>query len=182
MKRAILIAAMLVAAFAVTPAHAEERSFTMLITGGDEQDVLDVKLSLDGRSYIIDSVGPLEVGGAICTHPDAVENRLLCEATAIAGFEVNAGGGNDSAIISPKIQVPVTLRGGPGNDRLYGGAGNDKLVGGDGEDTLIGRTGNDSLFGGAGNDRLYAGPGDDLLRGGSGENENVGGPGVNTIS
>jgi Ca2+-binding RTX toxin-like protein len=181
MKRAILIATMLVAALAVTPAHAEERSFTLLITGGEERNILSVKLSEDGRDYVIDSTSPLEVGGAICTHPEAVENRLLCQATVIAGFEVNAGGGNDSAIISPKIQVPVTLRGGPGDDRLYGGAGADKLIGGEGEDTLVGRAGNDSLFGGSGNDRLYAGPGDDLLRGGSGENENVGGSGHDSI-
>jgi Ca2+-binding RTX toxin-like protein len=181
MKKAILIAVMLIAALAAPAAHAEEQSFTLLITGGAEQNVLDVKLSPDGREYIIDSLGSLEVGGAVCTHPEGAENRLLCAATAIAGFEVNAGGGNDSAIISPKIQIPVTLRGGPGDDRLYGGAGSDKLVGGPGEDTLIGRGGNDSLYGGPGNDRLYAGSGDDILRGGPGENELVGGPGHNTI-
>jgi Ca2+-binding RTX toxin-like protein len=153
-----------------------------MITGGAEQNALDVKLSLDGREYVIDSMGPLEVGGAVCTHPEGAENRLLCAATAIAGFEVNAGGGDDSVIISPKIQVPVTLRGGPGNDRLYGGAANDKLVGGTGEDTLTGRAGNDALYGGPGNDRLYGGSGDDVANGGFGEDEIVGGPGHNLIT
>jgi len=177
----MLIAMTLLAALCASPAHAEERALTMLITGGTEENVLSVKLSLDGRSYVIDSMGPLEVGGALCTHPEAVENRLLCEATAIAGFEVNAGGGNDSVTISPKIQIPATLRGGPGDDRLYGGSASDKLVGGPGEDTLIGRAGDDALYGGPDNDRLYAGPGNDVLRGGPGENENVGGPGRNSI-
>lgn len=181
MKRAILTAITVLVALGASSAHAEERALTMLITGGEEENVLSVKLSPDGRYYLIDSLSPLEVGGAICIHPEAVENRLQCEATAISGFEVNAGGGNDSAIVSPKISIPVTLRGGPGADRLYGGAGSDKLVGGAGDDTLIGRAGNDGLFGGEGDDVLYAGPGDDILRGGPGKNETVGGPGHNSI-
>jgi Ca2+-binding RTX toxin-like protein len=182
MKKAILIAMTLVVALAAPVARAEAPSLTLLITGGAEQNVLDIKLSPDGREYIIDSMSPLEVGGVVCTHPEGVENRLVCEATAIAGFEVNAGGGDDSAIISPKIQIPVTLRGGPGDDRLYGGAANDKLVGGSGEDTLIGRAGNDALYGGPGNDHLYAGSGDDVVNGGPGEDEIVGGPGHNLIT
>jgi len=182
MKKVILIAMTLVAVLAAPLAHAEEPAFTLLITGGAEENVLSVKLSLDGREYVIDSTAPLEVGGAVCTHPEAVENRLLCEATAIAGFEVNAGGGSDSAIISPRIKIPVTLRGGLGDDRLYGGSANDKLVGGSGEDTLIGRAGNDALYGGPGDDQLYAGSGDDIVSGGPGEDEIVGGPGHNLIT
>jgi Ca2+-binding RTX toxin-like protein len=181
MKRAILIAMALIVALAAPLAHAEEPTLNMLITGGEERDVLSVKLSSDGRDYVIDSLSPLEVGGAVCTHPEGYENRLLCGATAISGFEVNAGGGNDSVTISPKVQIPVTLRGGPGDDRLYGGAAADKLVGGTGDDTLIGRSGDDALYGGEGNDMLFAGPGDDVIRGGPGENQIVGGPGHNTI-
>jgi RTX calcium-binding nonapeptide repeat (4 copies) len=182
MKKAILIAMTWAVALAAPAARAEAPSLTLLITGGVEQNVLDVKLSLDGRAYIIDSLSPLEVGGVVCTHPEAVENRLVCEATAIGGFEVNAGGGNDSAIISPKIQIPVTLRGGPGNDRLFGGGANDKLVGGAGKDTLTGRAGDDALYGGSGDDRLYAGSGDDIVNGGPGEDEIVGGSGSNLIT
>jgi Ca2+-binding RTX toxin-like protein len=181
MKKAILIVLTLLVALVASVAHAEEPSFNVLITGGAEQNVLSVKLSQDGREYVIDSMAPLEIGGAVCTHPEAAENRLLCQATAIAGFEVNAGGGNDSVIISPKIQVPVTLRGGSGDDRLYGGGGADKLVGGSGDDTLIGRAGNDALYGGPGNDQLFAGSGDDVLHGGPGEDEMVGGPGDNVL-
>jgi hypothetical protein len=181
MKKGILIALTLLAAFAAPLAHAEEPSVNLLIAGGAEQNLLDIKLSPDGREYIIDSMAPLEVGGAICTHPEAVENRLLCPATTIAGFEINAGGGNDSAIVSPKILVPVTLRGGPGDDRLYGGGAADKLVGGPGEDILIGRAGNDALYGGPGNDQLFGGSGDDVLHGGPGEDEMIGGPGDNVL-
>jgi Ca2+-binding RTX toxin-like protein len=181
-KRAILIAMALLVAFAAPVARAEAPSLTLLISGGTEQNVLEVKLSLDGREYIIDSMSPLEVGGAVCIHPEGVENRLACAATAIAGFEVNAGGGNDSAIIAPKIQIPVTLRGGPGDDRLCGGGANDKLVGGPGRDTLIGRAGNDALYGGPGDDSLYAGSGDDIVSGGPGEDEIAGGTGHNLLT
>jgi Ca2+-binding RTX toxin-like protein len=180
MKKATVILLVLFAALAAPAAHAEER-VNLLITGGAERDIFGVKLSLDGRQYIIDSVDPLEVGGGLCTHAEGFENRLSCDAATIAGFEVNAGDGNDSAIVSPKIQVPVTLRGGAGNDRLYGAAAADKLVGGSGNDALIGRSGDDALFGGSGDDQLNAGPGDDVLNGGSGENELVGGPGDNTL-
>src|SRR4051794_31924850 len=111
MKRAIVTVLTLLAALAAPAAHAEEE-VNLLITGGAERTVLDVKLSLDGRQYIVDSLAPLEVGGGLCTHAEGFENRLSCDAAAIAGFEVNTGEGNDSVIISPKIQVPVTLRGG----------------------------------------------------------------------
>ena len=66
------------------------------------------------------------------------------------------------------MPVPVTLRGGPGDDRLVGGAGDDKLLGGAGNDVLVGRGGNDWLAGGAGDDKLLGGPGDDKLLGGPG--------------
>ncbi len=181
MKRLILIVMALCAVQAATVAHADEPGINLLLTGGSEADRIDVKLSPDGRSYLIEAQGPLEVGGAICTHPEGKESSLLCEAKAIAGFEVNAGGGNDTVNISPKVTVPATLRGGPGNDRLRGGGGSDKLVGGTGDDTLIGEGGDDWLYGGPGNDILYGGPGSDRLIGGPGDDVMIGGPGHNTL-
>src|SRR5215213_5354004 len=174
MKKALLISISVLVAWAAA--------------ASPEDNVLDVKPSQDGRFYIVDSQSPLEVGGGICTHVEAHENSLSCEAVAIVGFEVNTGEGDDSVIISPKITIPATLRGGPGDDRLRGGAGTDKIVGGGGEDSLLGGGGDDWLIGGlgddwmwgqSGNDRLVGGPGDDLLSGGLGEDTLLGGPGVN---
>lgn len=181
MKRSILIAIALLAACAAPAAHAETTSVTLLIAGSPEDNALDVKMSLDGRSYIVDSMSPLEVGGAICIHVEGRENSLSCEAAAIAGFEVNTGPGNDSVIISPKIAVPATLRGGPGDDRLRGGAGTDKLIGGAGDDALLGGGADDVLFGGSGNDWLWGQTGNDRLVGDSGDDLLLGGPGKNTI-
>jgi Ca2+-binding RTX toxin-like protein len=182
MKRAILTAITVLAAWAASPAHATEPSLTVLLAGGPEVNMISIKLDSDGRSYIIDSLGqPLEVGSSVCSHPPGNESELLCEAAAIAGFEVNAGGGNDSVNVTAAIPVSVTLRGGPGDDRLLGGAGADKLVGGSGNDDLNGRSGDDSLFGGSGDDRLGGGWGNDVLHGGSGEDILIGSSGRNEL-
>ena len=185
MKRLILIAATTLAGVLAPIAHATERppekSVNVVLAGDNLGNTISIGVSADGRQYTIESAAPLEVGGGICWHPEANEDSLLCEAAAIAGFEINANGGNDTITLAATVPVPATLRGGPGEDRLTGGAGNDKLVGGPGEDKLSGGGGNDSLFGGEGDDQLSGGAGDDRMLGGSGNDVLVGGPGVNEV-
>jgi hypothetical protein len=181
MKKALLIASMVLVAQAAAVAHAAEPSLNLLLAGGAEANTISIALSPDGRSYAIDSAEPLEVGGDVCAHPEGRENELLCEAASIAGFEVNAGAGDDSITLARTVPIPVTLRGGPGDDKLVGGAGDDKLIGGPGNDVLIGRGGADSLFGGPGDDRLIGGPGNDSLHGEAGEDVLVGGTGLNEL-
>lgn len=182
MKRAFLILTLVLVASNAAGAQAGERSLTVLLAGGNEADVIRIGLAPDGRSYTIESEAPLEVGGTICTHPEATPNVLVCEAAPIAGFEVNANGGDDTITVGHEVGAPVTLRGGPGDDRLSGGGGNDKLIGGIGNDVLSGRGGDDWLYGGGGDDRLLGGPGNDVLRGGDGSNVLLGGSGVNSVS
>jgi Ca2+-binding RTX toxin-like protein len=181
MKRAILILTALLVASVPTVAHAGERSLTLLLTGGNEANFVHVGLSPEGRQFTIESDAPLEVGGTVCTHPEANPNALSCEAAAIAGFEVNANGGDDTVVIGREVGTPVTLRGGPGDDKLIGGGGADKLTGGVGNDVLVGRGGDDWLYGGAGDDRLVGGSGNDVLRGGEGANVLLGGSGINDV-
>jgi hypothetical protein len=181
MKRAILTAMTVLVAWAATTAPAAAPALTVLLAGGAEESQIGIALSPDGRSYVIDSLVPLEVGGNVCWHPDGLPTELLCEAKTIGGFEVNAGAGDDSVTVAREVAIPVTLRGGPGNDRLVGGAGADKLVAGPGDDTVIGRAGADSLFGGPGNDRLIGGSGNDLLHGDPGEDALSGGSGANDL-
>ncbi len=181
MKRAILIGAMAAIAAVTAPSAHAKTSLTVLLAGGAEESQIAIGLSPDGRNYVIDSLVPLEVGGEICTHPEDSPNQLLCAAPLIGGFEVNAGAGDDSVTVSREVPVPVTLRGGPGVDRLVGGAAGDKLVGGPGDDVLIGWGGHDSLFGGPGADRLVGGGGNDVLRGEAGADTLIGGPGRNTL-
>jgi len=179
MKRALLIAITVLVAVSATPAHAAERSLNLLLAGGPEDNSIEIALSADGRSFVIDSIAPLEVGGGVCSHPEGKANEIVCEAAAIAGFEVNVNGGDDSVVIGKTVPVPVTLRGGPGDDKLVGGAGNDRLLGGADDDVLVGRAGNDWLAGSTGDDKLVGGSGDDKLLGGPGTNALFGGSGNN---
>jgi Ca2+-binding RTX toxin-like protein len=160
---------------------AAEQSLNIVLDGTPGDDHITVELSADGRSYEIESATPLEVASPVCTHPEKLPDELLCEATPIAGFEINTGAGDDYVALGKTVPVPATIRGGEGDDVLIGGAGADKLIGGPGDDELNGRGGDDLLIGGPGNDTLIGGPGDDVLRGGSGHNILVGGPGKNSV-
>jgi hypothetical protein len=180
MKKAILIFAVALAILPVAFSRAET-AVTLLISGDRQESTLLISLSPDGREYAVFSSSPLEVGGNICSHPEEVPNELLCTATAIAGFEVNAGGGGDHVSFTSDIPVPVTIRGGPGTDELSGGGASDKIIGGPGVDYLFGRRGDDWILGGADTDRLVGGPGNDQLRGGPGKDSINGGPGKNEI-
>jgi Ca2+-binding RTX toxin-like protein len=182
MKKTILIVLALLAVLPADLGRAESGPVTLLISGGPGNSGLNISLTPDGRQYTILSTEPLEVGGNVCEHPqEEVPNELLCTATAIAGFEVNAGGGSDSVYFSSDIPVPVTARGGAGNDRLIGGGASDKLIGGPDRDYLEGRRGDDWLLGGPGPDTLLGGPGNDQLRGGPDKDKIVGGPGKNEL-
>jgi Ca2+-binding RTX toxin-like protein len=173
----MLISFALLALLAPGLAHAETKTYTVLLAGGEEANTIKIWLSSDGRQYVIDSVVPLEVGGDVCAHAGEDPSELVCDAPSIAGFEVNAGGGGDYVRVAGQVTVPVTMRGGAGDDVLIGGSGADKLIGGAGNDRLVGWRGDDQLYGGPGDDILIGGPGNDLLSGGSGMDTLIGGSG-----
>jgi RTX calcium-binding nonapeptide repeat (4 copies) len=168
MKKAV---SLIVLAFLVAlPAsgQAKPKTYNVLVAGGSEQNMIRIWLTPDGRSYVIESLVQLEVGGTICANPEGAPNELICEASLIGSFEVNSGEGDDVVSVARDVPVPVTLRGGAGNDILVGGASGDKLVGGPGKDKLVGRGGEDWLYGGPGDDRLIGGRGEDTCHRGPG--------------
>jgi Ca2+-binding RTX toxin-like protein len=181
MKRTILISLAILATQAAAVARAEPASYTVVLAGGAAQNVIHIWLTPDGYDYVIDSAVPLEVGGSICENAAGNPNELLCKAPLVTGFEVNAGPGDDSISVSRMIDIPVTMRGGPGADTLIGGSGPDKLIGGDGNDHLSGRGGDDLIFGGPGADTINGGSGNDTLRGGPGADTINGGSGENSV-
>jgi hypothetical protein len=181
MKRVSSTILAILATFAASVAHAEPTSYTVVLAGGATQSMIHIWLTPDGTSYVIDSLVPLEVGGTICENAPENPDELLCKAPLVAGFEVNSGVGDDKVHVSSAVAVPVTLRGGPGNDVLIGGGGADKLIGGPGNDRLIGGPGDDLIFGGPGDDMLRGGPGDDMLRGGPGRDSFAPGSGKDAI-
>lgn len=180
-KLTILIGLILLAAASALPARAEAGPLTLVLAGSGGDDSFRFSLSTDGREYLITSAAPLEVGGNLCSHPREFENELACKAPEISGFEVNAAGGSDSVTFTRDIPVPVTIRGGAGEDRLTGGAASDKIIGGPDDDVLIGQGGDDWILGGPGADRLMGGSGNDQLRGGPGKDKLIGGPGRNSL-
>jgi Ca2+-binding RTX toxin-like protein len=145
-----------------------DHHFNLVLAGSSGPNEIQISLSPDGRTYVIESSSALEVGGDACANPPENPNALECEAAAIDGFWFNGGAGDDVVVVGRTVPAPVTLRGGAGDDTLVGGAGNDRLMGGPGDDTLIGRGGNDALYGGAGNDKLVGGRGEDTCIGGPG--------------
>jgi Ca2+-binding RTX toxin-like protein len=181
MKKHLLISLGLLALLAPASATAAQQTYTVLLAGGDEANTIKIWLAPGGRQYVIDSMALLEIGGSVCAHPDEKSTELVCDAPSIAGFEVNAGGGDDRISVSNRVSVPVTIRAGGGDDRLSGGSGPDKLIGGEGDDRLMGGRGNDSLFGGEGDDMLLSGPGNDVLRGGPGNDKLIEGPGADAV-
>lgn len=182
MKRTFLIGVTMLAVFGATVAHAAEEPVTVVLLGGAEADTIKIDLTSDGRAYEITSASPLEVGGRVCWHPDGNPLALLCEAPPIGGFEVNGGEGDDTVTIGGLVQIPTTLRGGPGHDHLEGGSGDDELIGGTGPDELIGQAGNDRLSGGSGLDYLLGGPGADTLVGAAGPDTLYGGEGNDVLT
>ena len=181
MKRLILITLAILAAQVPLAAHGEELTYTVLLAGGPESNDMRIWLTPDGRTYVIDSVVPLEVGGSVCENPSGYPTELVCQAVHVNAFEVNADGGDDRVRVATEVQVPVAMRGGVGSDILVGGSGPDKLYGGPGPDKLIGRDGDDQLLGGGGADILIGGRGNDVLRGGPGGDSLLGGSGENTL-
>jgi RTX calcium-binding nonapeptide repeat (4 copies) len=188
MKKAILVTLAVLAAQVPLAAHADELAtgsgeltYTVLLAGGPESNEIRIWLTPDGRTYVIDSIYPLEVGGTVCDHPPANPNELVCQAPQLAAFEFNADGGDDRAKVSKDVRIPVTMRGGSGRDVLFGGSGQDKLVGGPGGDKLLGWDGDDTLLGGDGNDTLLGGKGGDVVRGGPGVDSVLGGPGNDDV-
>jgi hypothetical protein len=163
----MLILLVVLAAILPGAAHAGGASISLVLAGGPEANMINIWLTSDERSYVIDSIVPLEVGGSVCAHPADNQNELVCQASQISGFTINSDGGDDQVRVARDITIPVTLRGGGGN----GGEGNDRLIGGAGDDVISGSIGEDVLIGGAGDDVLRGGPGNDVLKGGSGINQ-----------
>ncbi|MEL6896737.1 MAG: PKD domain-containing protein, partial [Planctomycetota bacterium] len=82
---------------------------------------------------------------------------------AISRVDAYGGDGDDDISTDRRLQIPVRLFGGTGNDKLRGATQNDYLDGGAGDDRLYGHDGQDVLIGGLGKDRLGGDKGDDLL-------------------
>ncbi len=88
--------------------------------------------------------------------------QTFCPSAGVRSVRLDLGEREDTATVS--VDIPTTLLGGPGADRLTGGPAADQLSGDDGDDALDGGGGPDVAIGGLGVDEVGGAAGDDDIR------------------
>ncbi|MCS6978295.1 MAG: tandem-95 repeat protein [Gemmatales bacterium] len=96
--------------------------------------------------------------------------RVQFASTTVSSLFIDVRGGDDRVWIGSLNARPVTIHGGPGNDRLRGSPGADLIVDLSGHNVIWSRGGNDTIHAGDGNDWIWADGGDDLIHTGNGSN------------
>jgi RTX calcium-binding nonapeptide repeat (4 copies) len=94
----------------------------------------------------------------------------------VTEISVRMGDGDDTVVIADAtapLNIPTTISGGDGDDRLLGGQGGETFRGGDGDDLAVGGKGADTAYLGAGDDVFVWNPGDgsDVVEGQAGTDE-----------
>jgi serralysin len=136
----------------------------------------NVVVTRSGNTITIDDRFVIKAGKG-CKAVKGDKTRVRCTPSkAPLRVRVLVDYGNDSVV--NRTDLPISVYGGLGNDRIVGGPGNDRLLGNTGrdriwgmggDDHLDGYTGGDVLSGGDGHDGLYGWWGTDTIYGGSGD-------------
>ena len=98
----------------------------------------NVRIATAGSDHVLSDVGPIDIepsAAGACARQAA--NQVACPAAGVVRASVDAGDLADR--VTTTQSLPVTVRGGDGNDRLVTGSGADTLHGDAGHDTLLGR-------------------------------------------
>ncbi|MCA9173187.1 MAG: PQQ-binding-like beta-propeller repeat protein [Planctomycetales bacterium] len=123
--------------------HEREEGAVVQVVGSAENDQI----------WIDERWGRLLVQATI-----AGEHQLLAMRHA-SRVEVLAGDGDDLVTITHKVDLPVVVLAGAGNDFIFAGGEKSIVFGGAGDDVLIGNEDENLLFGGPGDDRIGRGYG-----------------------
>jgi len=115
--------------------------------------------------------------------------EFTVDRTGVTSIVLDARGGDDSISVDETngnfATTPLTIDGGPGDDRIAGGSGNETLVGGSGDDTIDGNRGADTAYMGGGDDTFIWDPGDgsDVVEGQGGHDRMLfnGAPGAEQV-
>ncbi|WP_320670220.1 calcium-binding protein [Patulibacter defluvii] len=197
---AVLAGALLPTASAGAAQVVRDGSTIVLRAGPGEANHVAVRGdAFDEQAIEFSDVVPPTVGdGLTCSETSAMGWYFVsCKAAGLSGIQIETGDGDDVVAVGEQIPVggPLTIDGGPGNDKLTGptgdravalngGDGNDALEGGAGPDVLHGGGGDDELDGSGGDDQVHGDAGDDDLAGGRFLSSDLldGGPGVDSIT
>ncbi len=176
-KRAARAALLALAAVALIPSaaqaatlHVDDGVYTFDAGAGMSND-LWVDNSGNGPAFSEYSGDPIEVTGAdASTCTGSGTGSVRCSISSV-GMVLNMGSGDETDRVSNSYkQLPVTVNGGPGDDRLTGYG---TLNGEDGNDGLGFMNGASSTAnvqnGGPGNDTLYNGDYAQTMNGGTGD-------------
>lgn len=143
-------------------------------------EVLDQNGLIAGSPNVLASaIQKVVVNGSDSNNVINVSGVTAAQFTSLTSIVVNAGDGNDT--VTGSLDLPDSLSGGNGADRLFGQGGNDTLSGGDGADSIVGGEGNDSLLGGDNSDTITGDAGNDTISGGNHNDSITGGDGTDSI-
>ena len=121
--------------------------------------VLDLRFDADDRLRVVGTSGNDTLSAVASTLHLVGPLDGDVQLGGVDAVEVDVGVGDDVVqadredVDSPDFSIPITIRGGEGNDVLTGGAGNDRVYGQGGNDLLDGFDGTDFLNGGDGTDQ-----------------------------
>jgi len=116
--------------------------------------------------------------GEVTSDANAWLIQALCPAGGAQRLRIDLGDREDTALV--QVDLPTTVLGGTGTDKITTAGGADALAGDDGDDELQAGggadqvnagDGDDTVGGGAGNDVIEAGLGVDAVDGGDGDDE-----------
>lgn len=130
------------------------------ILGTNSADIIKVYQRDD---YItVGGVEAIQIGGETVegVSADEIDSILILGYNGNDTIDCDTGGEYTS-----DVSVPVTVRSGPGNDRIWGGSADDVLNGQGDHDKIYGMGGDDYLYGGSGNDTLDTGGGGNFAYG-----------------
>ncbi len=173
--RATASAALAAAALAIAPAGAGAHSLvrpagavvSYISADATSLNTLTVRANgsrIEFRDPTVD--GGMDPGdcspGDVSADANAWIIQTFCPAAGVQSVRLDLGEREDTATVS--LDIPTTLLGGPGADRLTGGPAADQLSGDDGDDTLDGGGGAEVVIGGLGVDEVGGATGDDDIR------------------
>ena len=153
-----------------------------VLNGGQGSDTLDGGPGTDTADYST-ATGPV-----VTSFEQPENNDIEVDIDILKNIEIIIGSDHDDYLHGPDIRPisltshgyspykeseDITIKGGPGDDRIVSNTGNDNLYGGPGNDRISTKGGNNKLYGGPGDDTLYGGPGDDIIIIGPGDGDDI---------